>query len=49
MAEGLGTYRLAECSMKLEGSGKQAASDGEFGREFLEINGCSWAMTCYNQ
>ena len=25
VAEGLGTYRLAECSMKLERSGKQAA------------------------
>ena len=24
-AEGLGTYRLAECSMKLEQSGKQVA------------------------
>eukprot|EP00438_Fugacium_kawagutii_P034886 Skav224132 [mRNA] locus=scaffold462:48399:50381:- [translate_table: standard] len=48
-AEGLGTYRLAECSMKLEQSGKQVDSAqglGPLGQVSLEVFGLSGYRLC---
>lgn len=50
VAEGLGTYRLAECSMKLEGSGKQVDSAqglGPLGQVSLEVFGLSGYRLCF--
>jgi len=50
VAEGLGTYRLAECSMKLERSGKQVDSAqglGPLGRVSLEVFGLSGYRLCF--